>query len=376
MPFTIERNDLAAVEADAIVVAANERLEITGGVGAAVARAAGFEQLQAACAEVGFCPCGSAVATPAFALKANMVIHAVGPVWVDGVHGEAALLRSAYDSALDCAAAHGAQSIALPLLSAGTYGFPVEVSLAVARESVRAFLNLHDGVDVVLVLYSRESLSAGMAAYLDISEYIDDTYVEARPSRRSAVLGSPAARRSRFAGAKSPARGYDAHEPEDSAPYICEPARSAQICCADALGADAGDDAFAVPLMASSSMPSEDLKGFLDSLDAPFSSTLLALIDERGMTDAQVYKRANMSRQLFSKIRSDADYRPTKKTALALAVALELNLGEMNDLLARAGFTLSHSSKADVIVECFITRDKFDIFEINEALYAFDQPLL
>ena len=123
-------------------------------------------------------------------------------------------------------------------------------------------------------------------------------------------------------------------------------------------------------------MPSEDLKGFLDSLDAPFSSTLLALIDERGMTDAQVYKRANMSRQLFSKIRSDADYRPTKKTALALAVALELNLGETNDLLARAGFTLSHSSKADVIVEYFITRDKFDIFEINEALYAFDQPLL
>lgn len=375
MPFTIERNDLAAVEADAIVVAANERLEITGGVGAAVARAAGFEQLQAACSKIGFCPCGSAVATPAFALKANMVIHAVGPVWVDGAHGEAALLRSAYDSALDCAAAHGAQSVALPLLSAGTYGFPAEVSLAVARESVRAFLNLHDGVDVVLVLYSRKSLSAGMAAYLDISEYIDDTYVEARTNRRSAVLGSPAARRSRFAGAKSPTRGYDAREPKDLPFHIRGPAESGQICCADALEADAGD-ASAVPLMAASPMPSEDLKGFLDSLDAPFSSTLLALIDERGMTDAQVYKRANMSRQLFSKIRSDADYRPTKKTALALAVALELNLGETNDLLARAGFTLSHSSKADVIVEYFITRDKFDIFEINEALYAFDQPLL
>lgn len=375
MPFTIERNDLAAVEADAIVVAANERLEITGGVGAAVARAAGFEQLQAACSKIGFCPCGSAVATPAFALKANMVIHAVGPVWVDGAHGEAALLRSAYDSALDCAAVHGAQSIALPLLSAGTYGFPVEVSLAVARESVRAFLNLHDGIDVLLVLYSRESVSAGMAAYLDISEYIDDTYVDARPNRRSAVPGSPAARRSRFAGAKPPTREYDAHEPKGSSFHICETAESGQICCADALEADAGD-ASAVPLMAASPMPSEDLKGFLDSLDAPFSSTLLALIDERGMTDAQVYKRANMSRQLFSKIRSDAAYRPTKKTALALAVALELGLDETNDLLARAGFTLSHSSKADVIVEYFITRNKFDIFEINEALYAFDQPLL
>lgn len=375
MPFTIERNDLAAVEADAIVVAANERLEITGGVGAAVARAAGFEQLQAACSKIGFCLCGSAVATPAFALKANMVVHAVGPVWADGAHGEAALLRSAYDSALDCAAVHGAQSIALPLLSAGTYGFPVEVSLAVARESVRAFLNLHDGIDVLLVLYSRESVSAGMAAYLDIAEYIDDTYVDAYPNRRSAVLSSPAARRPRFAGAKSPTREYDAHELKDSSFHICETVESGQICCADALEAEAGD-ASVVPLMAASPMPSEDLKGFLDSLDAPFSSTLLALIDERGMTDAQVYKRANMSRQLFSKIRSDAAYRPTKKTALALAVALELSLDETNDLLSRAGFTLSHSSKADVIVEYFITRNKFDIFEINEALYAFDQPLL
>ena len=132
----------------------------------------------------------------------------------------------------------------------------------------------------------------------------------------------------------------------------------------------------ALPRMMAESAPSASLDEWLDSIDEPFSTTLLALIDERDMTDAQVYKRANMSRQLFSKIRSDAAYRPSKNTALALSVALGLNLRETNDLLRRAGFALSHSSKADIIVEYFITRGQYDIFAINEALYAFDQPLL
>lgn len=334
MPFTIERNDLAAIKADAIVVAANEQLQITGGVGLTVAQEAGLQEMQAACDEVGFCPCGSAVATPAFGLDANVVVHAVGPVWHGGGLGEADFLRSAYDAALECAVSEGARSIALPLISAGTYGFPADVSLAVARESIRAFLNRHDDVDIRLVLYSKESVKAGMAAYLDIAEYVDDHYVAKHPARGAAVgMPMPLA-------APAPAHG---------APYE--------------LGLEkAGDEV--------------ELTALLDSLDAPFSTTLLALIDERGLTDAQVYKRANMSRQLFSKIRSDADYRPTKKTALALAVALGLDLDETAALLARAGFALSTSNKADVIVEYFIGRGNHDIFEINEALYAFDQPIL
>lgn len=439
MPFTIERNDLSTIAADAIVVAANERLQITGGVGLTVAFAAGLEELQAACDEIGFCPCGSAVATPAFNLQAKTVVHAVGPVWQGGALGEADFLRSAYDAALACAVSEGARSIALPLISAGTYGFPADVSLAVARESIRAFLNHHDDVDVRLVLYSRESVTAGMAAYLDVAEYVDDHYVDEHPAWGTTMLNAsgwyeerqlvednvwPAEDYAQPAGADAQsAEGYaqpseiDAQSAEGYAQPVEDDAQSVEGYAQPdksssrksqgafrRLGSSLlerrrkfSEDAAREPSGSAPSMPMAEpmymadsaaaqvmpdvgdtskLTELLDSLDAPFSTTLLALIDERGLTDAQVYKRANISRQLFSKIRSDANYRPTKKTALGLALALGLDLDETTTLLARAGFALSSSSKADVIVEYFIKQGNYDIFEINEALYAFDQPLI
>lgn len=399
MPFSIERNDLCSVEADAIVVAANEHLQITGGVGMTVAQAAGFDELQAACNKIGYCPCGSAVATPAFGLRAKVVVHAVGPIWNGGEQGEARLLRSAYDSALACAVGAGAASIAMPLISAGTYGFPADVSLAVAREAIRSFLNVHDDVDVRLVLYSRESVRAGMAAYLDIAEYIDDNYVEDHPEWHRQAQCAPAAapqssgpfaREAMRGPARGPARGPRERSEGGSRDGLASriarvlggarDKRAAQRVPEDmeeAAPAPTMDAATAAPMpKMGAGAPTRSLQDFLDSMDAPFSTTLLALIDERGLSDAQVYKRANMSRQLFSKIRSNADYRPTKKTVLALAVALELDLTETSDLLSRAGYALSNSSKADVIVKYFISGSNYDIFEINEALYAFDQPIL
>lgn len=398
MPFTIERNDLATMNVDAVVVAANEQLKITGGVGASVAKAAGFEQLQAACDEIGGCPLGQAVVTPGFAIPARFVVHAVSPVWDAADPSCKRLLRSTYDNALACAYDAGAASIALPLISAGAHGCPNEISFAIAMQAVRAFLDSHDDVDVRVVLFSREQVAAGLALYGEIAEYIDDHYVDeqqigrnyaareresyqyaAAPprtderhrqrlgmlSRVGEALAERAARL-REAAEEEPADAYAVKQEEECA--VAEEAEPATAASAPA-------DAFVFGL-APAATGQTDLKSLLDNLDAPFSTTLLALIDARGLDDVQVYKRANMSRQLFSKIRSDANYRPTKRTVLALAIALELSLDETADLLRRAGFALSASNKADVIVQYFIGRGGCDIYDVNEALYAFDQPLL
>lgn len=399
MPFTIERNDLASVSADAIVVAANEDLQITGGVGEAVAKAAGFTNVQEACNAIRHCPTGSAVATPAFDLPAKVIIHAVGPIWQGGSQNEVALLRDAYDAALSCAAENNAHSIALPLLSAGIYGFPADISLSVAQNAIHDYLDSHD-TEIRLVLFDRTALQAGLSSYDRIAEYIDDVYVDKqldarKKARRTETLSDA------FLTAAGTAYGALSASLSAVSPTAASP--SAAILSSlfssrkdteketseDLEGADTQDSVEAVyegpltenynyeeSLARETPSKSSSLSDLLDSLDASFSTTLLALIDTKGMTDAQVYKRANMSRQLFSKIRSDAFYKPTKKTVLALAIALELDLGTTEDLLRRAGFALSHSSKADIIIEYFIKNNQFDIFEINATLYAFDQPIL
>lgn len=350
MPFLIVRDDIARVSADAIVNAANTRLQAGGGVCGALFEAAGAADMQAACDAIGGCPTGSAVSTPAFALAAKWVIHAVGPIWRGGLSGEREALRSCYRSVFAEALRLGARSIAYPLISAGIYGFPAGEALAIAREETQTFLAEHDDIAVTLVVFDRAVMRAGGRLFAEIDEYIDDEYVEASPHVRG--------RAARFA-VEMRGDGAPGGYADDGAP---EP-----------LAAAFGGEAVCAELSAAAPRELDDL---LSNLDASFSETLLALIDERGMTDAEVYRRANLSRQLFSKIRSNRAYRPTKPTAVALAVALELDPLQAQDLLGRAGLALSRSSKFDVIVRFFLERGIFDVLRINEALFAYDQPLL
>ena len=338
MPLHIVRNDLSNMRTQAVVCPSNSELRLDGGAGGAVARKAGMEQLQHACDALGGCPTGKAVVTPAFDFPADVLVHAVGPVWHGGQSGEWEALRSCVTEALTAAFDAGAETVALPLMSAGTFGFPPAAAIDVETHAIQDFLEDHD-IDVWLVLYDHDSIRAGRRVFDAIEEYIDDVYVADGRMSEAGAARRAAGRHAMRHGAASADSG-----PCDAAPL--------------------------------SDVPLTSLAERLSTLDESFAQTVLRLIDERGMTDVEVYKRANMSRQLFAKIRRDDNYRPTKKTACALAFALGLSHADALALLARAGFTLSHSSKFDIIVEYFLMQGICDIYQVNEALFAFDQQLL
>lgn len=358
MPFSIVRSDIARLDVDAVVNAANEGLLAGGGVCGAIFSAAGHEQLQVACRRIAPCPTGSAMVTRGFDLPARWIIHAVGPRWIDGCHGEESLLRRAYRSALDQAARLRVASVAFPLISAGIYGYPPAAAFDIACEEIRRFLSDRVGTDagdmrVVLAVYDRQAFAASLDSYGEVALRIEDAQGEKSFFAFDGAVLAADAIESLDLDFDLNALSAPAVEPERAA----APRGRARACAPRAI--DEGEVA-----------------ELLDKLDASFSQTVLSLIDARGLTDVEVYKRANLSRQLFSKIRRDQGYKPTKATAVALAIALELSLDECDDLLERAGFSLSTSSKFDVIVRYFIERECYDIYKLNAMLFAFDQPLL
>lgn len=326
MPIQIVRNDITKMKVDAIVNAANRSLLGGGGVDGCIHRAAGPELLSE-CRTLGGCDTGSAKITKGYRLPCKYVIHAVGPVWQGGEQGERELLTSCYRTSLELALAQGCETVAFPLISSGVYGYPKAQALQVAMEAVGEFLLAHDMM-VYIVIFDRSAFQIGEKLFSDVAAYVDQNYVDEHTDS-----GLEQVRRQHF----------------------CESA---------------------APMAAA--MPQEDvsLDQVLRQLDEGFSQTLLRKIDESGMTDVQCYKKANIDRKLFSKIKSNPTYRPSKPTALAFAVALELSLEETEELLRQAGFALSHADKFDVIVEYFISRKQYDVFTINEALFAFDQCLL
>ena len=346
MPLQIVRNDITKMRVDAIVNAANESLLGGGGVDGYIHRAAGPELL-AECETLHGCKTGSAKITKGYKLPCKYVIHAVGPRWYDGRHGECELLISCYRTSLMLAKEYGCESIAFPLISSGIFGYPKDQALKVAIDTISSFL-LENEMTVYIVIFDRKAYQISGKLFADIAAYIDDRYVDEHTDPRSEQL-----------------RRMSAFRMEE--PMPCE----SSVCDEDAI-----EQLIPPVSVAAAPKKAATLDDALEQIDESFSEMLLRKIDERGMTDAQCYKKANIDRKLFSKIRSDKLYKPSKPTAIAFAIALELPLDETKDMLMKAGFALSHSNKFDIIIEYFIENENYNVFEINEALFAFDQSLL
>ena len=323
MPFFIIRGDITKIECDAIVNAANNSLLGGGGVDGAIHRAAGRRLLEE-CRTLGGCDTGDAKITKGYDLKAKYVIHTVGPIWRGGDRNEEELLSSCYRTSLGLALRYGCETVSFPLISSGAYGYPREEALRVASETIREYLAEHD-MTVYLVIFGEETRVIPNGRFRDISSYVGNVYEDTRIKNQKQIL-RPSPRR-------------EAVE---------------EKCCIEC----------------------QSLADAVGQIDESFSEMLLRKIDEKGMTDSECYKKANIDRKHFSKIRNDKNYRPGKQTVLSLAIALELPLDEMKDMLMKAGFALSHSSKSDIIIEYFVKNGNYDIFEINEALFSFDQALL
>lgn len=340
MPIEIVRNDITKMAVDAIANAAKESLLGGGGVDGCIHRAAGPELLTE-CRTLGGCRTGDAKITKAYRLPCKYVIHTVGPVWNGGEFGEREQLVSCYRTSLALAKAHKCETVAFSLISSGIFGYPKDQALRVAVDTIGEFLMEND-MTVYIVIFDRATYQISGKLFADIAEYIDDHYVDEHTDSRSERLR----RLNRL----------------ESKTMVCE---------------DAAPDFMAVPCAPMAmSVVGGSLDNMLDELDAGFSETLLKLIDRTGKKDSEIYKKANVDRKLFSKIRNNPDYKPSKTTAIAFAIALELDLEETKDFISRAGFALSHSSKFDVIIEYFIKQKNYDVFAINEALFAFDQSLL
>ena len=332
MPFEIVRNDITNMRVDAIVNGANPLPIVGYGVDTAIHQKAGAKLLTArkAIGEIAF---GDAAITSAYDLTARYVIHAVSPFWEGGSNGETALLEKCYERALALAFEHKCESIAFPLLSAGNHGFPKDIALQIAINSFSKFLMQHD-MQIYLVVFSRNAYSLSEKLFSSVQSFIDEAYIQQKSMEEY--------------GVEDKSQVYDLEMLQ---------LREARRQLAQ-------------------KTPQEGLAHFIAGQDETFSESLLRLIDEKGFTDPEIYKKANIDRKLFSKIRNNMEYKPSKTTALAFAIALELSLDETKTLIGRAGYALTHSSKFDLIIEYFLLHKVYDIFEINKVLFAFEQPLI
>ena len=346
MPFEIIRNDITNMRVDAVVNTVSPQAEVGSGVDAGIHKKAGSKLLEAR-RKIGVIDVGHSAITSGYGLDSKYVIHTVCPLWNGGENNEEKLLGHCYKSALELAKRKKCGTVAFPLLSSGNLGFPSQIALQIAVREISSFL-MENEMTIYLVVFNHDAFELSEKLFSSVKSFIDENYIQEKCLEE--YKNYPSERR--FLAQRRFSRSV-----EESCLM-----RSESVCCDSA--------------EMSSLPPTEELESVLSKMDAGFSETLLRLIDKTGKKDSDIYKRANIDRKLFSKIRNNRDYRPSKATAVAFAVALELDLEQTKDLISRAGYALSHSSKFDIIVEYFILHKNYDVFELNEVLFAFDQPLI
>lgn len=343
MPLQIIRQDITKISVDAIVNTTNEEMIGYSGVDYAIHEAAGPE-LDKECKKIAPLGLGTAKITRGYNLDTKYIIHTSGPIWQGGLYGESIILKSCYLEALKLAVEYGCTSVAFPLISSGTYGYPKNQVLKFAVQVITEFLFKNE-LMVYLCVFDKQSYEFSQTLFTEISEFIDDNYVNEYKNDFSTNY-SP----SETAFLSAPIISRDCA----ATPPLAQPYKQSHI-----------------------NTKKETLHEYMKSMDKSFAYKLFDLIDERGITDVECYKKANVDKKTFSKIKCNPDtYRPSKQTAIAFAIALKLNLDQTQDLLASAGLTLSGSFTFDKIIRYFIQKEIYDIFEINEALFEFDQVLL
>ena len=363
MAFQIIRNDITKVSADAIVNSANPDVFVGRGVDSAIYHAAGPQKVRDARREIGPMMPGEAAATPAFDLDADYIIHTVGPVWRGGGARELELLADCYRNSLALAKELGCESIAFPLISTGTYGFPKDRALDTAVKEISSFLDENE-MDIIMVVYDDEAFEISSELYDDVAEYISAEDIVPDPTEF--VRGERVLRKDLPVNLDIRMLAEEMAEAEAEEPLF-------EGAAAPTVKDAALEDAQFSLSGADQGLTIEEM---LEKREETFQEYLFRLIDRKGMTDPEVYKKANLDRKLFSKIRSNVDYKPSKKTAVALAVALGLNFDETKDLLLRAGIALTRSNEFDIIIEFCLENGITNIFDINNILFKFNQPIL
>jgi len=345
MPLQIIRQDITKMNVDAIVNTSNEDMVGYSGVDLLIHEGAG-PLLELECAKLAPLGLGSAKITKGYNLDAKYIIHTSGPIWKGGLVGESIILKSCYIESLKLALENSCKSIAFPLISSGVYGYPKDQVLKFAVQVITEFLFEHEMM-VYICVFDKNSYEFSKKLFNDITEYIDDEYVTERE-----------------------ADNFEDVEEFEKITF------SNEIIREDSKSVKAKSSAYQEPFPCGS-VGNRNLQEYMKDMDKSFAYKLFDLIDERGMTDVECYKKANVDKKTFSKIKCNPNtYKPSKQTAVAFAIALKLNLDETQDLLASAGLTLSRSFTFDKIIRFFIQKEIYDIFEINEALFEFDQVLL